>query len=87
MGGDHMEEVKFFESWSSIRSLYKHMYRSPSVNSVFRSEAFSAALADSKLEGPFKVCYSGLYLRQQLLLLACCIHACVCRVTISACSA
>ena len=55
MGGDNMEEVKFFESWGSIRSLYKHMYTSPAVHSVFQSEAFAAALQDTKIEGPFKV--------------------------------
>ena len=55
VGGEHMEEVKFFESWGSIRSLYKHMYTSPAVHSVFQSEAFAAALQDTKIEGPFKV--------------------------------
>ena len=56
LGGAKGDEVKFFESWSSIRSLYKHMFTSPAVASVFRSEAFAAATADMKMEGPFKVC-------------------------------
>jgi quinol monooxygenase YgiN len=55
-GGDNSTTVKFFESWSSMRSLYKHIYTSPAVERVFRSAAFGPLLADRpKLEGPFKV--------------------------------
>ena len=55
-GGNNSTTVKFFESWSSIRSLYKHIYTSPAVERVFRSAAFSPMLASRPvLEGPFKV--------------------------------
>lgn len=47
--------VKFFESWSSIRSLYKHIYTSAAVSRVFRSEVFKDVAASQTLEGPFQV--------------------------------
>ncbi len=56
-GGADGLTVKFFESWSSIRSLYKHIYMSPTVKRVFFSEAFKDLVADQVLEGPFQVSY------------------------------
>jgi hypothetical protein len=49
--------VKFFESWSSIRTLYKHIYTSTAVSAVFRSEAFKEVAASQVLEGPFQVLF------------------------------
>ncbi len=54
-GGTDGLTVKFFESWSSIRSLYKHIYTSPTVRRVFFSEAFRNLVASQVLEGPFQV--------------------------------
>jgi len=54
-GGPDGLTVKFFESWSSIRSLYKHIYMSPTVKRVFFSEAFKDLVANQVLEGPFQV--------------------------------
>jgi len=56
-GGPDGLTVKFFESWSSIRSLYKHIYMSPTVKRVFFSEAFKDLVANQVLEGPFQVSY------------------------------
>jgi quinol monooxygenase YgiN len=53
-GGADGLTVKFFESWSSIRSLYKHIYMSPTVRRVFFSEAFRNLVANQVLEGPFQ---------------------------------
>ena len=46
--------MKYWESWSSIGSLYRHIYTSPTVAAVFRSETFARLTNNMTLEGPFK---------------------------------
>ena len=48
------DEVKYWESWSSLTSLYRHIYTSPTVAAVFRSETFAGLTKNMTLEGPFK---------------------------------
>lgn len=72
-GGANGEEVKYWESWTSITSLYRHMFTSPTVLSVFLSEPYKAATLNQTIEGPFKVLPTLLCTQGLVILLAPCL--------------
>ena len=46
---------RFWESWSSITTLYRHIFNSVSVRDIYRSEGFQAGfLRNASVDGPFK---------------------------------
>ncbi|KAK9803936.1 hypothetical protein WJX72_006328 [[Myrmecia] bisecta] len=46
-------EIRFIESWSSTRTLLKHIYTSPTVKRTFGNPQFRAMYTDQQMLGPY----------------------------------